>query len=47
MMASTLLQKLKFTAISPTEQPIPVEYDITMNFNPTNGLHMNCEPRTT
>lgn len=45
MMAATLLQKLKFTAISPNVQPIPVEYDITMNFNPTNGLHMTCVAR--
>lgn len=45
MMAATLLQRLKFTAISPTENPLRMEYDITMNFNKTNGLHMLCESR--
>jgi cytochrome P450 len=46
LMAATMLQNLKFTAVSPTVQLIPVDYDITMNYNPTNGLHMQCEPRS-
>ena len=45
MMAATLLQKLKFTAIKPNVNPLPLDYDITMNFNPTGGLHMECESR--
>lgn len=40
LMVATLLQKFKFEPVTPSTPLIPVEYDITMNFNATKGLHM-------
>jgi cytochrome P450 len=40
LMVATLLQKFKFEPATPSTPLIPVEYDITMNFNATKGLHM-------
>ena len=45
LMAATLLQRFRFRPVRPDSQLIPVQYDITMNFNATNGLHMEVEPR--
>eukprot|EP00798_Chlamydomonas_sp_ICE-L_P021012 gene21012-27872_t len=46
LMAVTLLQRFRFRATLPTTPLIPVAYDITMNFQPTDGLHMEVLPRT-
>lgn len=43
--AATLLQRLRFTPLSPASPLILVSYDITMNFAPTQGLHMEVAPR--
>lgn len=40
LMVATLLQKFRFEPSTPNTPLIPVEYDITMNFNATKGLHM-------
>jgi len=45
MMAAVLLKNFNFVPIHPTAQEIPVDYDITMNFNPTNGLKMRVVPQ--
>ncbi|KAG2490073.1 hypothetical protein HYH03_011538 [Edaphochlamys debaryana] len=45
LMAATLLQSFRFTPLQPDSHLIPVEYDITMNFKPSNGLRMRVEPR--
>jgi hypothetical protein len=45
LMAATLLQRFKFRPVRPNSQLIPVQYDITMNFEMTHGLHMEVEPR--
>mgnify|MGYP001806755631 CR=1 FL=1 len=45
LMVATLLQKFKFKPITPCTLLIPVEYDITMNFNATKGLHMMVKSR--
>lgn len=45
LMVASLLQKFKFEPIKPQTPLIPVQYDITMNFNATNGLHMLVTPR--
>lgn len=39
LMVATLLQKFKFEPVTPSTPLIPVQYDITMNFNATKGLH--------
>eukprot|EP00775_Hariotina_reticulata_P002129 gene2129-2448_t len=45
LMVATLLQRLKFTPLKPNSPLIPVQYDITMNFNATSGLHMIVSER--
>lgn len=45
LMVATLLQRFRFTPMKPTSPLIPVQYDITMNFNGTNGLHMLVSER--
>ncbi|KIY99113.1 hypothetical protein MNEG_8851 [Monoraphidium neglectum] len=45
LMVATLLQRLRFEPVRPTNELIPVGYDITMNFAPTNGLHMRVTER--
>lgn len=45
LMVATLLQKFKFVPVRPNSPLIPVEYDITMNFNSTGGLHMAVQSR--
>lgn len=45
LMAATLLQRFRFTPMTPNTSLIPVEYDITMNFQPSGGLKMRVEPR--
>lgn len=45
-MAAVLLHHFDFVPIHPTQQEIPVDYDITMNFAPTNGLKMRVSPRS-
>jgi cytochrome P450 len=45
LMVATLLQKFKFDPVTPNTPLIPVEYDITMNFNATKGLHMKVTLR--
>jgi cytochrome P450 len=45
LVAASLLQKFKFSAVRPASQLLPVSYDITMNFNNTQGLHMQVEAR--
>ena len=45
LMAAVLLQHFRFTPVRPDTQLLPVAYDITMNFNPTGGLHMRVAPR--
>ena len=45
LMAAAMLQKIRFVPVAPTSELIEVDYDITMNFNPTRGLKMRIEPR--
>lgn len=45
LMAAAMLQKNRFVPIHPTGSLLAVDYDITMNFNPTDGLRMRVEPR--
>jgi cytochrome P450 len=45
LVAASLLQKFRFSAVRPASQLLPVSYDITMNFNNTQGLHMQVEAR--
>ncbi|KAG2435417.1 hypothetical protein HYH02_011918 [Chlamydomonas schloesseri] len=45
LMAATLLQRFRFTPLSPSSPLIPVGYDITMNFGPSGGLRMSVAPR--
>lgn len=45
LMVATLLQRLRFRAVHPTSQLIPVAYDITMNYSRTNGLAMEVSRR--
>lgn len=45
LMVATLLQRFRFEPVKPNTQQIPVQYDITMNFNGTKGLHMMVTPR--
>lgn len=44
VMAASMLRDLRFRCPEGAPQLIPVGYDITMNYQPTNGLHMHCEP---
>lgn len=44
LMTATLMQRVRFRPAPGAPQLIPVGYDITMNFGPTRGLHMLCEP---
>jgi hypothetical protein len=41
LMVATLLQRFRFTPL----HPMDVDYDITLNFQKTGGLHMQLEPR--
>lgn len=45
LMVATLLQRCRFTPLHPTTQLIPAAYDITLNFDRTNGLRMEVAPR--
>eukprot|EP00210_Caulerpa_lentillifera_P007260 g6946.t1 len=45
LMTAAILQKLKFTAVSPTERTLDIGYDITMNFYKSNGLKMRVTGR--
>lgn len=45
LMVATLLQRFRFEPVKPSTPLIPVNYDITMNFNATGGLHMMVQPR--
>lgn len=40
LMVAELVKNFQFELIYPTSQEIPVDYDITMNFNTTDGLLM-------
>lgn len=42
VMAASLLRELAFECPEGAPQQIPVGYDITMNYQPTGGLHMRC-----
>jgi cytochrome P450 len=44
LMTVTLMQRVRFRLPVGAPQLIPAGYDITMNFSPTGGLHMLCEP---
>lgn len=44
LMVANLLQRNKYTPIYPNTEILPIEYDITMNFNKTKGLKMRVEP---
>lgn len=46
LMVASLLQKFRFEPVRPSTPLIPVQYDITMNFNTTNGLHMMVTARS-
>lgn len=43
LMVVSLMQRLRFRCPEGAPQLIPVGYDITMNFGPTDGLHMHAE----
>lgn len=45
LMAASILQKLKFTAVDPTDKMLDIGYDITMNFYKSNGLKMRVTGR--
>ena len=48
LMVTTLMQRLRFRPLPRPDAPafpLQVAYDITMNFNPTNGLRMEVMPR--
>jgi len=45
LMAAAMLQHCTFTPIRPTSQLLPIDYDITLNFNRTKGLKMRVEAR--
>lgn len=45
LMVATLLQRFRFEPVTPNTPLIPVQYDITMNFNSTMGLHMRVKSR--
>ena len=44
--AATLLQRFAFRPVLPASPLIPVAYDITMNYGPTSGLHMEVARRS-
>ena len=48
LMVATLMQRLRFRPLprpGTPAFPLQVAYDITMNFNPTDGLGMEVMPR--
>ena len=48
LMVATLMQRLRFRPLPRRGEPafpLQVAYDITMNFNPTDGLRMEVMPR--
>lgn len=48
LMVATLMQRLRFQPLprpGALAFPLQVAYDITMNFNPTDGLRMEVMPR--
>jgi cytochrome P450 len=45
LMVATLLQRFRFEPVTPNMPLIPVQYDITMNFDTTKGLHMRVTSR--
>jgi cytochrome P450 len=45
LMVATLLQRFRFEPVTPNTPLIPVQYDITMNFDATKGLHVRVKSR--
>ncbi len=48
LMVATLMQRFRFRPLPRAGAPafpLQVAYDITLNFNPTNGLQMEVVPR--
>mmetsp|Transcript_33372 Transcript_33372/g.86576 ORF Transcript_33372/g.86576 Transcript_33372/m.86576 type:complete len:592 (+) Transcript_33372:398-2173(+) len=45
LMAAHLLQHFRFRPVKPDTPTLPIDYDITLNFGPTNGLKMAVERR--